>query len=327
MKEKLHKKVFIGPMTLNVVSGVKRFNKKNNFFGLVPSRRQIECLSMGGGYVNNWSTKDFKVYAENTVVLRDHGGPGQGSILDDGLQSLTRDIETGINFIHIDPWKLCKSINEAVEASANLINSCLNLNPDCYFEVGTESSIYPYSENELEIFLAGLENKLKSNFNNLIYGVVQSGTQVQALGNIGEFEFKKSKLMCDIVHKFGLMAKEHNSDYLTSEDIKNRIDAGVDSFNIAPEFGVLETKSILNLLSHDKKLLEQFKSLAYGSKKWEKWVKHKPSILEATTICGHYVLSTKEFSSIKKSLNNSSFDEHISSEIDKKLKKIHEATK
>tara|TARA_R110000822_G_scaffold67487_4_gene164379 strand:- start:2321 stop:3304 length:984 start_codon:yes stop_codon:yes gene_type:complete len=327
MKEKLHKKVFIGPMTLNVVSGVKRFNKKNNFFGLVPSRRQIECLSMGGGYVNSWSTKDFKVYAENTVVLRDHGGPGQGSILDDGLQSLTRDVESGINFIHIDPWKLCKSIDEAVVSSTNLINFCLNLNPDCYFEVGTESSIYPYNENELELFLDGLANKLKSNFNNLIYGVVQSGTQVQALGNIGKFEFKKSKLMCDIVHKFGLMAKEHNSDYLTNEDIKNRIDAGVDSFNIAPEFGVLETKSILSLLRHDEKLLKQFKSLAYGSKKWEKWVKHKPSVLEATTICGHYVLSTEEFLRIKKSLNNSSFDAHISSEIDKKLKKIYEATK
>ena len=63
MKKTFHKKVFVGPMTLNVVNSVKKFNKKNNFFGLVPSRRQVECLSMGNGYVNNWSTKDFKSYA------------------------------------------------------------------------------------------------------------------------------------------------------------------------------------------------------------------------------------------------------------------------
>lgn len=327
MKEEFHKKVFIGPMTLNVVNAVKRFNDKNNFFGLVPSRRQIECASMGGGYVNNWSTEDFKNYTKNTVILRDHAGPGQGSLPDDGKYSLETDIKSGINFIHIDPWKRCKSISEAIDSTINLINFCININSNCYFEVGTESSIYPYSKNELETFLSGLEKNLKSNFDKLVYGVVQSGTQVLALGNIGNFDFEKSKDMCDTVHKFGLLAKEHNSDYLSSEDIKNRIDAGVDSFNIAPEFGVLETKTILNLLSHDKNLLEEFKSLAYKSKKWEKWVNHEPTVLEATTICGHYVLSTKEYSEIKNSLNDPKFDETISLAIDRKLENIYEATK
>ena len=327
MKENLHKKVFIGPMTLNVVDSVKKFNDKNNFFGLVPSRRQIECSSMGSGYVNNWSTEDFKKYTGNTVVLRDHAGPGQGSRLDDGTHSLEADINSGINFIHIDPWKSCKSISEAIDSTINLINFCTDINSNCYFEVGTESSIYPYDKNELETFLSGLEKNLKSNFDKLVYGVVQSGTQVLALGNIGKFDFEKSKLMCDTVHKFGLLAKEHNSDYLSAEEIKNRIDAGVDSFNIAPELGVLETKTILSLLSSDKNLLEQFKSLAYESKKWEKWVNHKPSVLEATTICGHYVLSTKEFLEIKNSLNDPNFDNVISSEIDRKLKNIYEATK
>ena len=325
MKKTFHKKVFVGPMTLNVVNSVKKFNKKNNFFGLVPSRRQVECLSMGNGYVNNWSTKDFKSYVGETLVLRDHAGPSQGSSLDDGRQSLENDIKAGIQFIHIDPWKCCKSIDESTEATTSLINFCIDLNPNCHFEVGTESSIYPYEENELEYFLGSLEKKLKSRFDNIVYSVVQSGTQVLGLGNIGKFDFKKSKLMCDTVHKFGLMAKEHNSDYLSAKDIKNRINAGVDSFNIAPEFGVLETKAIFSLLSQNNKLLEQFKSLAYNSKKWEKWVNHNPTILEAATICGHYVLGTAEFLKIKKALGDDNFDAHISSEIDKKLKNIYKA--
>lgn len=325
MKEKFHKKVFIGPMTLNVVNSVKNFNTNNDFFGLIPSRRQIECAGLGSGYVNNWSTEDFRDYTKGTLVLRDHGGPSQGSKIDDGIQSLTGDINSGIDFIHIDPWKNCTSIDMSIDSTVSLINFCLGLNPSCHFEVGTESSIYPYNEKELENFLGGLEKKLKSSFNNIVYGVVQSGTQVQGLGNIGKFDFEKSKKMCDIVHKFGLKSKEHNSDYLSAKDIKDRIDAGVDSFNIAPEFGVLETKSILSLLSKNNELLEQFKLLAYNSKKWEKWVKHKPTILEAATICGHYVLGTEEFSKIKESLGDSNFDAYIKSEIDKKLKKIYKA--
>ena len=325
MRETLHRKVFIGPMTLNVVNSVKKFNEKNNFFGLIPSRRQVECSNMGGGYVNNWSTESFKSHAEGTLILRDHGGPGQGLLPDDGIQSLESDLNAGVNFIHIDPWKTCKSIDESVEMTSKLIKFCLGINEKCYFEVGTESSIYPYEKNNLEYFLGSLEKKIKSNFDNIVYGVVQSGTQVLGLGNIGEFNFNKSKQMCDVVHKFGLLAKEHNSDYLSNKDIKNRIDAGVDSFNIAPEFGVLETKTILSLLSQNSDLLERFMTLAYNSKKWEKWVVHDPSVLEATTICGHYILSTEEFSKIKKEFNDQNFDSHITTEIDKKLKNIYKA--
>jgi len=323
MKETFHRKVFIGPMTLNVVNSVKKFNDKNNFFGLIPSRRQVECAIMGGGYVNNWSTETFKSYTAETLVLRDHGGPNQGLTPDDGIQSLENDINSGINFIHIDPWKACKSVDESIDATTKLIKFCLGVDKKCYFEVGTESSIYPYEKSSLEYFLGSLEKKLKSNFDNIVYGVVQSGTQVLGLGNIGEFNFDKSKQMCDVVHKFGLLAKEHNSDYLSDKDIKNRIAAGVDSFNIAPEFGVLETKTILNALSQNKDLLERFERLAYNSKKWEKWVVHDPSVLEATTICGHYVLGTEEFSKIKKELGDQNFDLHITSAIDKKLKNIY----
>ena len=59
MRNKFHRTVFVGPMTLNVVNSVLEINNSNDFFGLVPSRRQIECTSLGGGYVNNWDTLEF----------------------------------------------------------------------------------------------------------------------------------------------------------------------------------------------------------------------------------------------------------------------------
>lgn len=47
-----------------------------------------------------------------------------------------------------------------------------------------------------------------------------------------------------------------------------------------------------------------------------------PTKLEATTICGHYVLASQEFADIKSKLNNSDFDSKITGVITKRLKEI-----
>ena len=322
MRNKFHRTVFVGPMTLNVVNSVLEINNSNDFFGLVPSRRQIECTSLGGGYVNNWDTLEFMYHAGSTLVLRDHAGPGQGLNSDDGLESLSADIKSGMKFIHIDPWKKCNTIDESIQRTSDLIKFCLSIDSNCHFEVGTESAIFPYTATQLEKFLSGLEKEIGAAFNNIVYGVVQSGTQILGLENIGNFDHQKSSAMCDIVHKFGLLAKEHNSDYLSAKEFKERKTAGVDSFNIAPEFGVMETRTILRMLSKNNELSEQFQDLAYDSKKWVKWVNKPPTKLEATTICGHYVLASQEFSDIKSKLNNRNFDSKISGVITKRLKEI-----
>ena len=322
-KSELHRTVFIGPMTLNVVDSVLEVNHSNNFFGLVPSRRQIECTSLGGGYVNNWNTSNFMDYVTGgALVLRDHAGPGQGLNCDDGLASLTADIRSGLKFIHIDPWKKCSTIDDAIEKTSSLIKFCLSIDSSCHFEVGTESAIFPYTAAQLENFLFGLEKQVGYAFNNIVYGVVQSGTQVLGLKNIGNFTHQNSSAMCDVVHKFGLLAKEHNSDYLSAEEFKERKAAGVDSFNIAPEFGVMETRTILSLLNENNELSEQFQNLAYNSRKWEKWVNKPPTKLEATNISGHYVLASQEFAAIRSRLNNPDFDGKITSEITKRLQEI-----
>ena len=56
-------KLFIGPMSKNIVDAIIDYSNKNNIqLGLIPSRRQVE---IDGGYVNNWTTKDFCEYVKN----------------------------------------------------------------------------------------------------------------------------------------------------------------------------------------------------------------------------------------------------------------------
>ena len=70
-------KFYIGPMSKNVVDSIIEFTEETgNEIGLIPSRRQVEY---NGGYVNNWTTKEFSKYVDGKVLIaRDHGGPGQG---------------------------------------------------------------------------------------------------------------------------------------------------------------------------------------------------------------------------------------------------------
>ena len=51
-------KFYIGPMSKNVVDSIIEFTEETgNKIGLIPSRRQVEY---NGGYVNNWTTKNFQ---------------------------------------------------------------------------------------------------------------------------------------------------------------------------------------------------------------------------------------------------------------------------
>ena len=50
----------IGPMSLNCVDAVIEIAKSHKtFLMLIASRRQIDSKEFGGGYVNNWTTKQF----------------------------------------------------------------------------------------------------------------------------------------------------------------------------------------------------------------------------------------------------------------------------
>ena len=126
--------------------------------------------------------------------------------------------------------------------------------------------------------------------------------------------------MVNVCKKYGKKSKEHNGDYLSSKEYKDRFDLGLDSINIAPEFGQLETKCYLDEMGDD---IEDYYQICYDSKRWEKWVDkdfnpdgNKKELIE---ICGHYVLSDKEFIHIKPSI-----DDKIKHSIKNKLRSLSE---
>ena len=146
----------IGPMSKNVVDSIIELNvESGKNIGLIPSRRQID---VGGGYANNWTTKSFFEYVEGkALITRDHGGPNQGFLKDDGFDSLSEDAKY-FDIIHIDPWKQDSTLKEGIKSTARYINYVYNLNPNILFEVGTEQSIFPYSALDLNyLFLEFLQ--------------------------------------------------------------------------------------------------------------------------------------------------------------------------
>ena len=70
---------------------------------------------------------------------------------------------------------------------------------------------------------------------------------------------------------------------------------GIHAANIAPEFGVGETKALIKILKENnlKKELDLFLEISFKSKKWKKWLIPGSNIsdLEKSIISGHYIFS------------------------------------
>tara|TARA_R110000744_G_scaffold85433_1_gene167001 strand:+ start:392 stop:1348 length:957 start_codon:yes stop_codon:yes gene_type:complete len=309
-------KFYIGPMSKNVVDAVIEFTEEtNNKIGFIPSRRQVEY---NGGYVNNWTTEEFSDYVDGRVPIeRDHGGAGQGYKDDDGYKSFRYDCEN-FDIIHIDPWKAYPNFDDGLKETLATINYIHNMNPNTLFEVGTEEAIRKFTPDELDKLLEELSHF--EFFENIKYAVVQSGVGLD-LGkrvNTGNFDLDRLKDFIRVCKRWGKLSKEHNGDYLTNEDVKVRFEAGLDSLNIAPEFGQLETLCYLEHMGDD---IEDYYKICYDSKRWEKWVDDdfvpEDNKEELIKICGHYVLSDKKFLETKPDI-----DKEIKSKIKDRLDKL-----
>mgnify|MGYP006077299297 CR=1 FL=1 len=302
-------KLFIGPMSLNTVNVVAKYPDK---IGFIPSRRQIEY---NGGYVNNWTTKQFTEYIKNInplcVIERDHGGPAQGSTMDNGLISFQDDCNH-MNIIHIDPWKKHQNFKDGLDTTVDLINFCYKINPNMLFEVGTEEAIRPTTPDELDCMLSELKDRLSNVFNQIKYVVIQSGTSLEGTKNTGVYDEERLRKMIKVCKKYGKLSKEHNGDFIETDVLKNKMSCGLDAINIAPEFGQLETKTILDNISNQDTIDILFE-LCLKSKKWVKWVNNDfdphTNKLKLIIVCGHYLFCDKTFIAIKNQIP----------EIDKKI--------
>lgn len=324
-------KYYIGPMSKNVVDCVINHSQQQ-LIGLIPSRRQVDYF---GGYVNQWNTQSFSEYVRNdsqsVLLCRDHGGELQGKDPDSGIDSFLQDCKY-FDLIHVDPFRVSKTIKNAAEKTKTIIDALWKQNPDVMYEVGTEEAIFKYEPEELVWFLTFLREELtEEQFSQIKYAVVQSGTRLDlsTRTNIGNFNNKRLDRFIKVVKSFDLMSKEHNGDYLTdSFDVEVRFERGLDAINIAPEYGQVESEYYLEECVKDNKLFEELYKICYNSGKWKKWISDESKVSKSQIImtCCHYVLSDQEFLD-KIKIHFPESDKLIQRRIKSKLKMLHEQTK
>ena len=260
-------------------------------------------------------------------MVRDHGGPGQGLYEDDGYDSLAQDCKY-MHMLHIDPWKKYPNFAEGTEWTADMIRFCYRRNPNMLYEIGTEQSIRKFDPNEINNLVEGLKRRLATyEYEQIKYCVIQSGTSLKENSNTGLYDKQRLIDMIDVVKSHNLLTKEHNGDYLPASLIKQKMDLGLDSINIAPEFGQIETKTYLEKIKHyDASLIDLLWDICYQSRRWEKWVGDdfapEEQKEELINICGHYVLSDNRFiSGVRPHFPN--IDREIKNNIKKKLRELY----
>lgn len=303
-------KLFIGCVSKNTIDACIEYAEENNvYLGLIPSRRQIDFSS---GYTKFTNKKLFEYVKEKTtrvILQRDHGGPHQGRVIDDGIVSIKDDCKY-YDIIHIDPWKKFSNFKEGLNCTKDLIEICNNNNYKGTFEIGTEQSIREFSVEEIDHLLSECTNY------KIEYIVIQSGTSLKENKNTGVYNKAKLSDMIAVAKKYNVKTKEHNGDYIATELIKNKFNEGLTSINIAPEFGLIETNCYLDHIKDNKIKYEELFNMCLKSNFWKKWVDSDfvpaDNKLKLIQICGHYMFETEEFNIIKSYTGN----------IDNKIKQL-----
>tara|TARA_B100000242_G_scaffold16732_1_gene10275 strand:- start:8617 stop:9780 length:1164 start_codon:yes stop_codon:yes gene_type:complete len=331
----------VGPMSLNCVDAVIEISNHEKIpLMLIASRRQIDSEDFGGGYVNNWSTEEFAKYVMNkdklglTYLARDHGGPWQSDIerkerfglrkaMESAKSSYKVDIDNGFQILHLDPSIDIHgplSVEDSLERLFELYDFCCNYarkqGKEIIYEIGTEEQTgSTNSKEELEFTLSKIyEFCEKNKYPKPTFVVIQTGTKVKELRNVGSLDscFRvKNEIppeiqipqIIKICNQYQICMKEHNADYLSDEILSWHPRLGIHAANVAPEFGVTESKAFLKTLENNglKDIANQFLKLSYDSGKWGKWMikGNKTSEREKAIIAGHYNFSKPEFIEIR----------------------------
>ncbi len=342
----------LGPLSTNIIDVVIEYSEIRNCpLVLVASRRQIDSKELGSGYVNNWSTEEFVEYvrskkSSNIFLERDHGGPWQGNFesnnslnvpdsINAAKKSFEADILSGFQIIHIDPTQpignetLTDNLvkDRLFELYGHVCEFALTHGKEIAIEVGTEEQSGGHSDpTSFAVFLE--EIKLfcnKHNFPMPLFTVLQTGTKVLELKNVGRFEvgsYSEKKILsekiisaAELASKYGIYLKEHNSDYLSLENLKARPQLNIRGANVAPELGYIETKTILKLFSdeHLKEEYNKFVDIVVKTKKWEKWTNDGLALhdLQKAYIAGHYCYSQPDIIEIKEILRQKLITKNI----------------
>lgn len=332
----------VGPMSLNCVdAAIALANEHEVPLMLIASRRQIDSEEFGGGYVNQWTTDAFAQYVierdkkGKVLLARDHGGPWQNTkeveaglglrrAMDSAKASYRSDLAAGFQMLHIDPSVDIHGqpdVDEVLDRLFDLYDFCWNqaqrMGREVIFEIGTEEqSGSTNSQEELDYTLNAVQKFCtKNRLPPPTFVVIQCGTRVMEMRNVGSFdspirvadeipaEIQLPK-MIEICNRYGVFMKEHNTDYLSDEALQWHPRLGIHAANVAPEFGVAETRALVAVLESNglQTLAEEFLQIAYQSRKWDKWMLKGTHATDRdrAIIAGHYVFSRPEVLELKR---------------------------
>lgn len=324
----------VGPMSVNCVdAGIELANEHEVPILMIASRRQIDSGEFGGGYVNNWTTEEYARYVTDrdkkgkVILARDHGGPWQNTkeksenmslrrAMESAKSSYRSDIEAGFQVLHIDPSVDIHGepdVDEVLDRIFELYEFCWSqaqqLRREVIFEIGTEEqSGSTNSQEELDYTLNAVKQFCKKyHLPQPSFVVIQCGTRVMEMRNVGSFdspvrvadelpaEIQLPK-MIEICNRYGIFMKEHNTDYLSDEALQWHPRLGIHAANVAPEFGVAESRALVDILEANGlgDSAERFLQISFESRKWDKWMLPDTPATdrERALIAGHYVFST-----------------------------------
>ena len=233
-------------------------------------------------------------------------------------QSLAVDIEAGFDMIHLDssegpdgPATVEDGLQRLFELYSFCHEQASRSGRHLLYEVGTDSQDVDFHDLELLEYQLDriLHFCLREHLPSPCFVVVQTGTKVMETRNVAPSATwrprgpggTKSIIERLVVacRKRGIWLKEHNADYLPDDLLACRPAMGIHAVNVAPEFGVLETRALLRLLAHAglAELSLEFTNMVISSGRWQKWMLSDTAAtdLDRVEIAGHYLYAHPGF--------------------------------
>jgi hypothetical protein len=297
-----------GPMSYEIVEALAQWTiDRDHPLMLIASRSQVDSALVGGGYVMDTAELGRltrKLNAPKLKLCRDHCGPylsklDQGLSMDDAVTrckvTIESDLKAGFDLIHIDASQ-CGG--QEREVALELIQFT-KLHPvaetrTIEFEYGSEDNV------GIAVSLERFERDLRFvlDYIDPTFVVGQTGSLVRQARQAGTFDVEHARKLVEMANRFGTQLKEHNSDYLTPEEIDLRRQAGVHALNIAPQLGVVQTVTTamaaraLNLYDE----WDDFRDVILAGGNWQKW---GASLIQDQIACaGHYHFGSEQYQAL-----------------------------
>ena len=352
----------IGPMSPMLLQATLELSDEQDFPILfIASRNQVDADKFGAGYVSGWDqhrfVKAIKDMAQKIgynglyYVCRDHGGPWQrdeerrarlpvDEAMALGLESYYVDLDAGFDLLHIDPTKDPDFSEGTVPMDIVLERTVLLIEkveayrkahdmPVIGYEVGTEETNGGLTGVEaFEVFIERLCEMLKAKglpTPNFIVG--QTGTLTRLTENVGHYSTENAARLAKASAAYGMELKEHNGDYLPDELLLMHPALKVSSSNVAPEFGVVETRAYLQLAQLEDRLAglgligqtsglaDTLRRAAVETGRWRKWMVGEQARMDVedvlkdeelthliADIAGHYTYESAEVAPVLKQM-------------------------